>query len=108
MPRNVKKVRTEKLIFILVIVAAVLGIYYMWGVNVGKAYTQAPQIIVNPVETEFCCCATEQGNLYEVLGHVTKDASPEERTSKCKSICEVEHSTPAHQSTLKWAGKCAF
>ncbi len=97
----------EIVIIIAVLVTAVVGLYYMYTVSVGKAFLQAPTMIVRQTGLEFCCCApaARTDHPFTVFGKITKDATAEEKTAACTKICG-EHSTEKHPAKLLKVGKC--
>ncbi|RMD57720.1 hypothetical protein D6825_03120 [Candidatus Woesearchaeota archaeon] len=90
----------------LVIITGLVAIYYMYQVNTGRAFLQAPQFTVVQTTYEYCCCATQNGKLFEVYGKVLKDSDDIEKKTACQEMCEVKHSTPLHPSILVNVGKC--
>ncbi len=100
--------RLENVILLIVVIAALAGVWYMYQASVGRAFLQAPTFVVRQTTTEFCCCQTAQGKLFEVFGAVAKDADEFKKAEVCKNLCEVEHSTVRHPSVLIGPGKCGL
>ncbi len=105
MPKKHKVI--ESVILIFVLLTAAIGLYYMYTVSVGKAFIQAPTMMVRETTLEFCCCAPEArpDHPFTVFGKITKDATIEEKTASCTKICG-EHSTVKHPAKLLKVGKC--
>lgn len=93
---------------LLVVVVAVLGVYYMYQVGAGRAFFQGPRIdkVIQRIP-ESCCCSTQAGKLFEVTAQVLKGADQFTRAESCLSECQgPSHSTVANPSILVRPGKC--
>lgn len=97
----------EAVILILVLLTAATGLYYMYTVSTGKAFLQAPTIVVRQTSLEYCCCApvNNEKHLFRVFGQVTKDADQAVKTEGCTRICN-EHGSADHPVKLLHVGKC--
>jgi len=94
----------ETVILVVVLLTAVIGLYYMYTVSTGKAFLAPPQnIIVKTPIKGICCCETAKGHLFEPWGKMYKGEDP---VPACDRICGKEHSTLAHPSTSIGPGKC--
>lgn len=95
---------------ILVLVVAIIGIYYMYQVSSGRAFLQGPRVdVVIQRIPETCCCSTETGKLFEVTANVLKGADEFKRVESCRSECQgPAHSTPDYPSFLVRPGRCNF
>ncbi len=95
---------------LLVLLVAIIGVYYMYQVSTGRAFLQGPRIdLVIQRLPETCCCSTETGKLFEVTAQVLKGADEFSRVESCRSECQgPAHSTAAHPSFLVRPGKCSL
>src|SRR3989344_7215672 len=96
-------------ILVLVIVIALIGLYYIYQVSSGRAFMQSPRVdkVIQRIP-ESCCCSTQAGKLFEVTAQVLKGANEFSRVESCFSECQgPSHSTVANPSILIRPGKCA-
>ena len=94
---------------LLVLVVAIIGLFYMYQVSSGKAFLQGPRVdrVIQRLP-ESCCCSTQTGNLFEVTAQVLKGADEFSRVESCHSECTgPSHSTVGHPSILVGPGKCS-
>ena len=92
---------------VVVCIVALLSVYYLYQVSVGKAFMTAPKIDKLVIKVpEYCCCVNDKGMLFETWKDVPKEANEMERALICKAKCEKDHSTPAHPATLLKVGMC--
>jgi len=100
MPKNI----AETAILIVVLLTAVIGLYYMYTVSTGKAFLLAPTIMVRQSTLDICCCKTiPKEYLFETYGKMYKD---EDKPVSCDRICTKEHGTTAHPVLSVGPGKC--
>lgn len=110
-PRKAAQEGSKKLevaIIAAVLLVGALALYFMFQVNAGRAFYQAPQqITVVQKELQFCCCKTQNDRMFEVFGQVLEDADPFTKEMACRETCEgPDHSTPTSPSKLYNVGKC--
>ena len=93
---------------VLVLVVAIVGLYYMYRVSTGRAFFEGPHVeAVIQNLPESCCCATEAGKLFEVTAQILKGADQLTRVASCSAECKgPSHSTVSHSSLLVKPGKC--